>query len=95
MTNTKDIVLKIGDKDVLLTLSAETSNEETIFEVTDAFENAEAPIQIKEGCFYEYKISEGFDLAPSIAVIPSKLNPSSGRISPNIYVGTLHIGILK
>ncbi len=51
-------------------------------------------VQIKEGHFYEYKISEGYNLQPSEVVTQSKLNPSTGRIAPNIYVGTLSIGIL-
>ena len=54
----------------------------------------EAPVQIKEGHFYEYKLSKGFNLRPSEVVSQSKLNPSIGRISPNIYVGTLAIDIL-
>src|SRR5664280_3040140 len=41
-----------------------------------------------------YKISKGYNLQPSEVVTQSKLNPSTGRIAPNIYVGTLSIGIL-
>ena len=68
---------------------------DTIFQKTDAIENGEAPFQIKEGFFYEYKIADGFCLETSEIVIQSKVNSSFGRIAPNIYVGTLNIGVLK
>jgi hypothetical protein len=93
MNNTINIPIKICEKEIVLTISGEASNKETIFEVLDALENGEAPFQLKEGCFYEYKITEGFDLEPSEIVSQSKVNVSSGRISPNIYVGTLSIGV--
>ena len=44
--------------------------------------------------FTNIRLSEGYNLQPSEVVTQSKLNPSTGRISPNIYVGTLSIGIL-
>ena len=82
------------NKNVELILFGENFGE-TIFEKTDAIENGEAPVQIKEGFFYEYKIADGFCLETSEIVSQSKVNPSSGRIAPNIYVGTLNIGVLK
>lgn len=88
------IPITLAEQKVELIISGESSNEETIIEKPDAFEFGEAPVQIKEGHFYEYKLSEGFNLQPSEVVTQSKLNPSTGRIAPNIYVGTLSIGIL-
>jgi predicted component of viral defense system (DUF524 family) len=88
------IPLKISDQKVELIISGGPSHEETVVEKSDAFEFGEAPVQIKEGYFYEYKISKGYNLQPSEVVTQSKLNPSTGRIAPNIYVGTLSIGIL-
>lgn len=82
------------NKKIELTLYGENLGK-TIFEKTDAVENGEATFQIKEGCYYEYKISDGFCLETSEIVSQSKVNLSSGRISPNIYVGTLRIGVLN
>ena len=78
---------------VELNLFGENSGE-TLFKKLDAIENGEAEFQILEGCFYEYKISPGFSLVPSEIVSQSKVNESSGRISPNIYVGTLNIEVI-
>src|SRR5690606_29614649 len=73
----------------------EKSGSDTIVEKLDAFENGEATFQIMEGCFYEYKIEEGFFLEASEIISQSNINKSSGRISPNIYVGTLSINVLE
>ena len=92
--NRKIIPITITNKIVELTIFGEASGE-TIFEVSDAVENGEATYQIIEGCFYEYKIENGFYLQPSEIVSQSKVNESSGRISPNIYVGTLSIDVFN
>jgi predicted component of viral defense system (DUF524 family) len=92
--NKVTIPLTISNQKVELIISGEPSQEETVVEKSDAFDFGEAPVQIKEGHFYEYKLSEGFNLQPSEVVTQSKLNPSTGRIAPNIYVGTLSIDIL-
>jgi predicted component of viral defense system (DUF524 family) len=83
-----------SERNVELILCGENAGE-TVIEKADAFENGEAQVQIKEGNFYEYKISEGYFLQPSEIVIQSNISKSSGRISPNIYVGTLSIDVLK
>lgn len=88
-----NIPINVQHKNVVLTLYGENSGE-TLIEINDALENGEAPFQIKEGCYYEYKITNGFSLRPSEIVSKSKVNDSSGRISPNIYVGTLSIDVL-
>ena len=85
------VILSAGK--VELTLFGENPGE-TLFELTDALENGEAPYQIKEGCFYEYKITNGYSLSTSEIVSQSKVNNSAGRISPNTYVGTLSIDVL-
>jgi predicted component of viral defense system (DUF524 family) len=78
-----------------LTLYGEFPDEQTIFNISDAIENGEAEIQIIEGCFYEYKVSKGFCLDTSEIITRSKTNKSSGRLNPNIYVGTLSIDVLN
>lgn len=88
-----NIPIYVQHNNVVLSLYGESSDE-TLIEINDASENGEAPFQIKEGCYYEYKITNGFSLRPSEIVSQSKVNESSGRISPNIYVGTLTIDVL-
>ena len=88
-----NIPINLHNKNVVLNIYGENSGE-TLIEIDDATENGEAPFQIKEGCYYEYKITNGFSLKPSEIVSQSKVNDSSGRISPNIYVGTLTIDVL-
>ena len=88
-----NIPISVAHKNVALTLYGENSGE-TLIEINDALENGEALFQIKEGSYYEYKITNGFSLRPSEIVSQSKVNESSGRISPNIYVGTLTIDVL-
>jgi len=87
------IPILLPGRNVELLIYGESTNE-TLIEKSDALENGEAPFQIKEGCYYEYKITNGYSLSPSEIVSQSKVNNSSGRISPNIYVGTLCIDIL-
>ncbi len=91
--NKLEIDVLIPDKKIKLTIFGENPDS-TLIEVLDAAENGEATYQIKEGCFYEYKISDFYSLAPSEIVSHSKVNKSTGRIAPNIYVGTLSIDVL-
>jgi len=66
-----------------------------VFFNPDANENGEAPYQIMEGSFYHYQFSDsGFYLESSEIVEPSPFSPSEGRISPNIYTGTLELSVL-
>tara|TARA_R100001460_G_scaffold40041_1_gene75011 strand:- start:1511 stop:3784 length:2274 start_codon:yes stop_codon:yes gene_type:complete len=62
---------------------------------TEASSNLEAPVQLLEGYQYEYQLTNGYSIAKDDQgiVLESKLNPSTGRLSPNIYVGTLHLDI--
>lgn len=95
MTKNKIIIpVDVSEKKVELTLYGENSGD-TIVEKDDAIENGEAPVQIKEGHFYEYKIDDGYFLQTSEIVNQSNISKSSGRISPNIYVGTLKIDVFN
>lgn len=70
----------------------------TLFDAQEtAMEHGEARFQLKEGCLYDYELSnkdyaleDPFDRI----VIRHKRNSSMGTISPNIYVGTLEIPVL-
>lgn len=93
-SNKKVIPFVVLDKTFELIIYGESLGE-TVFQVIDAHENGEAPYQIKEGCLYEYEISTNqFCLEVTDIISQSKVNPSSGRIAPNIYVGTLTLNIL-
>jgi predicted component of viral defense system (DUF524 family) len=67
----------------------------TLFHVIDAKENNEAEHQLIEGCFYQYKLKDGFSLKSSEVIEVSNFNVSEGRISPNFYVGTLSIPVFE
>lgn len=87
------IPIELPDKKIDLYLFGENIGE-TLSYKEDAPENGESPYQITEGCSYEYKITGGYNLSLPDIVTQSKVNKSAGRISPNIYVGTLCIDIL-
>ena len=60
----------------------------------DELDESEAPYQIVEGKFYDYKIDEGYFLKDSFGIVSENdFDKSVGRISPNIYVGTLSLDI--
>ena len=80
-----------------LKIISESSTQETLFQISskEAAENSEAAIQLLEGCSYEYKLSYNFYFREIPGIVkPSKLNPSSGRLTPGNYVGTLSLDIL-
>ena len=91
---------KTSDKGTSFTIniSSESVTEETLFEENEqkANENGEAVIQLLEGCSYEYKLSNNFSFKKLPGILkPSRLNPSSGRLTPGNYVGTLSLDILN
>lgn len=72
-------------------------SNDSLFQIskTDALEYSESEWQIKEGRSYEYLLDDGYCLEPSDIISRSKTNPSLGRISPNIYVGTMTLDIIS
>lgn len=67
-------------------------------DIWEAEEFSESQFQILEGNSYEYHFNkDNFQLSASISgiVIPSKRHSSSGRLVPNIYVGTLTLDVLN
>jgi len=90
--NKLHIPVLTSSEEIYLDIYAESSDflSEIPTEIAESY--GESRFQIKEGCFYEYKISNSkFRLRTSSKEIvkESKVDPSSGRLSPNIYVGTL------
>ncbi len=82
-----------------LRLFIDARRPETLFDAGEsAAENNEARYQLVEGCFYDYEFSDtGFqfeDIGEQI-VQPHSRNRHIGTLSPNIYVGTLSLPVIK
>ena len=83
---------------LILTIYPEGNSAFREIDILEAEEFSESQFQILEGNCYEYHFNrDNFQLSASISgiVIPSKRHSSSGRIVPNIYVGTLTLDILN
>ncbi|SKB67136.1 hypothetical protein SAMN05660776_2446 [Salegentibacter holothuriorum] len=79
-----------------LSLEVVGNNSNPLFYYTDAQYNGEAPYQIMEGRFYHYRFSKKeYCFEPSEVVEPSPFSSSEGRLTPNIYTGTLELNIFK
>lgn len=91
------ITTETADGIISVRVIAEERAEPTIFELDEweAFEHGEARVQLLEGCFYEYEVLGDYLLRPSPAVVPSRINAAMGRLTPNVYVGTLTIEVLR
>ena len=82
-----------------LKLWISSKREGTLFDKIDtAVENNEARFQLVEGCHYDYEISDDKykleDIGENI-IQQHKRHSNIGTISPNIFVGTLEIPVLK
>ncbi len=82
-----------------LRLWIDARKPDTLFDAEEsAQENNEARFQLREGCFYDFEISDSKyalgDVGENI-IQPHKRNKNLGAISPNIYVGNLTIPILN
>ncbi|RAU81958.1 DUF2357 domain-containing protein [Pontibacter arcticus] len=93
---TKEVTLTDGGT-VLFTVFAESDNENCLQLLceSEASEHGEAALQLLEGYSYEYAISGNYKIREIPKVVSlSKVNESAGRITPNIYVGTLKLEVL-
>ena len=89
-----NIPLDSVEEGLFLLIKARANN--SIFEVTDAEANGEARFQLLEGHFYHYRFSSSSYFFESNEIVEQ--NPFSkhqGRISPNIYVGTLGLPVFQ
>lgn len=94
--NTVNIPLSFDGQDINLTIKGVKDSYHVIHK-PDATEMGEAPYQISEGAFYEYKIEGSYylDCPDSKEIVtPSVFEGNTGRIAPNIYVGTLEIDVV-
>lgn len=96
--NFLQIHLDTFEPGLILTIYPEGNAEFREIDILEASEFSESQYQILEGNCYEYHFNkDNVQLSASISgiVIPSKRHSSSGRIVPNIYVGTLTLDILN
>lgn len=98
MSNSKKIYIELtngGEVELLIVADVPDSLRE--IEEIEAVENLEASVQLLEGYEYEYQLTSGYSLAQDEQRIisHSNLNSSTGRLSPNIYVGTLQLDVLN
>jgi len=82
-----------------LKLWINSRRDETLFDgIETASENNEARFQLIEGCYYDYEISNDQFMLGDIGeniIQQHKRHCNIGTISPNIFVGTLEIPLLK
>ena len=97
-TNSQEIFISLSDieKDLKLYIVEEYPN--SLFEIdeTEAENNGESVIQILEGKSYSYYFNnKSFQLkkVPRVATPSPRKDESQGRITPNIYVGSLTLEI--
>lgn len=99
MNAKKQIEIPLNDLEKGLALKLVSRKDNTLFDAEDsAAENAEARYQIVEGFFYDFELKSDryqlIDTGDNI-VVPHKINPTLGTISPNIYVGTLRLPVIN
>ena len=85
------------DPELTLSIYPEGCSDFRIIDALESKEFSESTYQILEGNTYEYSFNKNsYQLKTNIPgiVIPSKKHVSSGRIVPNIYVGTMTLEIV-
>lgn len=83
---------------ICIRIISESSNINTLVQIEEkeAQQLGEAPVQLLEGQSYEYEITKSYSIAEIPGIIKnSKINSSSGRITPGVYIGTLMLEILE
>jgi predicted component of viral defense system (DUF524 family) len=79
-----------------LQLSIDARADDTLFIVSDAIQNGEAPHQLVEGFMYDYELNLQHLTIPKDQIVqPHSRKKYLGTISPNIYVGTLKLPIVR
>ncbi|MEJ8755449.1 DUF2357 domain-containing protein [Pontibacter sp. H259] len=94
----ESIVVALSDGcTIIFTIFSESHSNDSLRLIDDAeaVEHGEAPLQLLEGYCYEYSIDSNYKLqeVPNI-ISSSRVNKSTGRITPNIYVGSLELEVL-
>ena len=99
MKELSEIAINLDSVQEDLTLWISSKRDGTLFDGIDtAIENNEARFQLVEGCYYDYEISDGNYMLGDIGeniIQQHKRHSNIGTISPNIFVGTLEIPLIK
>jgi predicted component of viral defense system (DUF524 family) len=99
MKELSEIEINLDSVQEGLKLWISAKRDGTLFDAIDtAVENNEARFQLVEGCYYDYAISDDNykldDIGENI-ILQHKRHSNIGTVSPNIFVGTLEIPLLK
>jgi predicted component of viral defense system (DUF524 family) len=99
MKELSEIEINLDSVQEGLKLWISSKRDGTLFDAIDtAIENNEARFQLVEGCYYDYQINKEQFLLGDIGeniIQQHKRISNIGTISPNIFVGTLEIPLLK
>ncbi|MEP7267745.1 MAG: DUF2357 domain-containing protein [Saprospiraceae bacterium] len=92
----KILVSTSSTEPVTVLISSPSVDSLFLIDKNESFQNGESPFQIREGYFYNFQIDKGYLLSDNYGIVTAnRYNKSVGTISPNIYVGTLTIDVLK
>ncbi|MFN8776296.1 MAG: DUF2357 domain-containing protein [Flavobacteriales bacterium] len=99
MKSEEEVNINLDHISAGLKLIIAARQRESLFDVADYPEiNNEARYQLKEGCFYDYELSDDKfqlgDVGENI-VQPHKRNNRFGTLAPNIFAGTLEIPVFE
>ena len=99
MKELSEIEINLDSVQEGLKLWISSKRDGTLFDgIETAIENNEARFQLIEGCYYDYEISDNQFMLGDISeniIQQHKRKSNIGTISPNIFVGTLEIPLLK
>lgn len=99
MKELSEIAINLDSVQENLILWISSKRDGTLFDgIETAIENNEARFQLIEGCYYDYEISDNQFMLGDIGeniIQQHKRKSNIGTISPNIFVGTLEIPLLK
>lgn len=94
-----NISIDLSEVEKGLILEILEKQEGTLFdEEKESLENNEARYQILEGCFYDYELNDpdySLEYIQGNIIQPHRKHSNMGSLAPNIYVGTLHLNLLK
>jgi len=99
MKELSEIEINLDSVQEGLKLWISSKRDGTLFDgIETAIENNEARFQLIEGCYYDYEISDNQFMLGDIGeniIQQHKRKSNIGTISPNIFVGTLEVPLLK
>ncbi len=101
MLSSKHISIPLDYIEEGLELIIDSRKDNTLFDEPNAEENGEARYQLREGCFYDFTLSNKstekevpYTFLKSDLIIPHSRKAYIGIIAPNIYVGTLTLPVI-